>query len=84
MEGASVMGGYTERAEAAMQAGCDMVLVCNNRQGAVEVIDNAKLEQSDKSSTRLTRMVGQSFMNRSALLDTKRWSEAVDELSALV
>jgi len=84
MEGASVMGGYTERAEAAMQAGCDMVLVCNNRQGAVEVIDNAKLEQSEKSSQRLSRMVGQSFMNRSALLDTKRWAEAVDEVTALV
>jgi beta-N-acetylhexosaminidase len=84
MEGASVMGGYTERAEAAMHAGCDMVLVCNNRQGAIEVIDNAKLEQSDKSSQRLTRMVGKSFMNRSALLDTKRWAEAVDDISALV
>lgn len=84
MEGASVMGGYTERAEAAMQAGCDMVLVCNNRQGAVEVIDNAKLEKSEQSSQRLNRMVGQSFMNRSALLDTKRWAEAVDELSVLV
>ncbi|MEE9309536.1 MAG: beta-N-acetylhexosaminidase [Cocleimonas sp.] len=84
MEGASVMGGYTERAEAAMQAGCDMVLVCNNRQGAVEVIDNAKLDQSDASSTRLCRMVGKSFMNRSALLDTKQWADAVDEMTALV
>ena len=84
MEGASVMGGYTERAEAAMQAGCDMVLVCNSRLGAVEVIDNAKLEQSDQSSKRLSRMVGQSFMNRAALLGTKRWAEAVDEVSALV
>ncbi len=84
MEGASVMGGFTERAEAAMQAGCDMVLVCNNRQGAIEVIDKAKLDQSDKSSRRLARMIGKSHMNRSALLDTKRWAEAVDEISALV
>jgi len=83
MEGASVMGGYTERAEAAMQAGCDMVLVCNNRAGAIEVIDKAKFEQSDTSSQRLLRMQGQSFMNRSALLDTKQWAEAVDEITAL-
>ncbi len=83
MEGASVMGGFTERAEAAMHAGCDMVLVCNNRQGVIEVIDKAKLEQSEKSSQRLTRMIGKSHMNRSALLDTKRWAEAVDEMSAL-
>jgi len=84
MEGASVMGGYTERAEAAMQAGCDMVLVCNNRQGAIEVIDKAKLEQSERSSQRLTRMIGKSHMNRSALLDTKRWADAVDDITALV
>lgn len=39
MEGASVAGGYTERAEAALTAGCDMVLVCNVPQTADEVLD---------------------------------------------
>lgn len=84
MEGASVMGGFTERAEAAMQAGCDMILVCNNRQGAVEVIDNANIKHTEKSSTRLLNMQGQPFMNRSALLDTRKWAEAVEEMTALV
>lgn len=83
MEGASVMGGYAERAEAAMDAGCDMILVCNNRAGAIEVIDKARINQSAESSNRLLRMRGKPFMNRSALLDTKKWSEAVKGLSAL-
>ena len=84
MKGASVMGGYPERAEAAMEAGCDMVLVCNNRQGAIEVIDKAKIKQSTKSAERLMRMQGKSFMNRSALLDTRRWAEVVEKITAIV
>ncbi len=39
MEGASPMGSFSERANKAMDAGCDMVLVCNNRQAAIEVIN---------------------------------------------
>ena len=84
MEGAAGMGGFTERAEAAMDAGCDMVLVCNNRQGAIEVIDRANIKQSEISATRLLRMKGKPFMNRAALLDTKHWAEMVEDVTALV
>lgn len=84
MEGASVVGGYTERAEAAMEAGCDMILVCNNRQGAIEVIDKANIKQAPESAQRLNQMVGQSFMNRSALLDSQLWAQAVEEVTSLV
>jgi len=84
MEGASFIGGFTERAEAAMDAGCDMILVCNDRAGATEVLDNAKFKQSAQSSQRLKRMVGQTFMNRSALLDSKLWAEAVEDVTVIV
>lgn len=40
MHGASVAGNYTERAEAALTAGCDMVLACNNAAGAIHILDN--------------------------------------------
>jgi beta-N-acetylhexosaminidase len=39
MEGASVVGDVVARAEAAWDAGCDMVLVCNARDQAVKLID---------------------------------------------
>lgn len=83
MEGASVVGDYADRANAATTAGCDMVLVCNNRAGAIQVLDKAKITQTKESANRLQRMIGKPFMNRSALLDSKRWAESVDEITHL-
>lgn len=47
MEGASVAGGVVQRAEAALAAGCDMVLVCNAPQAAVELLDELKAPALD-------------------------------------
>ncbi len=39
MEGASTAGGLPERARAALDAGCDMVLLCQNPQGQDELLE---------------------------------------------
>jgi beta-N-acetylhexosaminidase len=44
MHGASLIGNIAQRAEAALGAGCDMVLVCNNPNGAAQVIDSMAIE----------------------------------------
>ncbi|QPG04545.1 beta-N-acetylhexosaminidase [Salinimonas marina] len=40
MHGASVAGDYPQRAQQALQAGCDMVLACNNTAGAIDILDH--------------------------------------------
>jgi beta-N-acetylhexosaminidase len=40
MAGASAVGGPPERARAALAAGCDMVLLCNNPEGQKQLLDS--------------------------------------------
>jgi beta-N-acetylhexosaminidase len=55
MEGAKVAGGINERAMAALEAGCDMVLVCNDPKAACELLDGLKWEMPALSMSRLAR-----------------------------
>lgn len=58
MEGASVAGGVVDRAHAALGAGCDMVLVCNNPQSADELLDKLQYTMPPVSLARLAGMHG--------------------------
>ena len=58
MEGATVAGGIVERASAALNAGCDMVLVCNKPESADELLAGLHWEMPVTSRARLIHMRG--------------------------
>ncbi len=77
MTAAGAAGDYPDRAWAALEAGCDMVLVCNNRLGAGQALE-ALLEHCDPvSQMRLVRMHGRHAVSRKDLHLDPRWKEAV-------
>ncbi|MCX7097141.1 MAG: beta-N-acetylhexosaminidase [Methylococcales bacterium] len=59
MEGAASVGGFPERARQAQDAGCDMLLVCNNPHAAEQVLEALPITQDPIREQRLQRMRGQ-------------------------
>jgi beta-N-acetylhexosaminidase len=84
MTAAAEAGGYAQRAKAALAAGCDMVLVCNHRSGAVKVLDALTDYNDPAAHVRLIRMHGRGQLTRQRLHLDPRWSQAVEALATLV
>ncbi len=83
MKGADIAGSYAQKADSALQAGCDMVLVCNSRPGALEVLDF--LESANITpSHRLSGMLARQQPDWSSLLASGRWQATVAKLEELV
>ena len=76
MQGAASAGGYVERAEAAQDAGCDMLLLCNNREGCVDVLDNANISNLSISSERLKTLLKKDNNHWSSLKSNTSWQHA--------
>jgi beta-N-acetylhexosaminidase len=73
MAGASVVGAMPERVRAALNAGCDMVPICNNREGVLQVIDSWRGSADPVRQVRLARLHGKSAPDRVALRQTAEW-----------
>lgn len=77
MEGAAVIGDPLARAEAALDAGCDMVLVCNKPESAAQVIDGLKMKADPLRHMRLVRLHGRHGFEREQLFASEEWKQAV-------
>lgn len=84
MEGATQMGSYPERAEAAIEAGCDMVLVCNSRDGAVSVLNELNVEHYHCNRASRDTMRARKAVDREALMASSRWQKTRQRLEQLI
>lgn len=83
MAGAASVGGIQQRVDAALQAGCDMILVCNEPEMARAAL--AYLESKDiPPNPRLARMRARKSWSREQLFEAKLWQQAHACVTSLV
>lgn len=80
MSGAESVGGYAERARLALDAGCDILLVCNNSAGADEVLDSLQDYNNPTSQLRMVRLHGKPDRSSCRLFASKEWQQATARL----
>jgi beta-N-acetylhexosaminidase len=83
MGGASFAGTVPERARRALQAGCDLVPICNDRAAVLATLDELQGESDPLKQVRLVRLHGRAAPGRLELQQSPRWLEcraAVDRV----
>jgi beta-N-acetylhexosaminidase len=80
MAGAAVAGSFADRAKQVLIAGCDIALVCNNRAGAVDVLDNLPINKDPELKAKLLTLAigatGKEILSRDKMRTTQRWTDA--------
>ncbi|MFQ5660436.1 MAG: beta-N-acetylhexosaminidase [Gammaproteobacteria bacterium] len=84
MAAAGVAGNYLERARASLNAGCDMVLICDNQESAIEVLEGLDLQPNPASQARLMRMHGRGpEISLAGLHENKKWQSVATAIARL-
>lgn len=80
MQAATAFGDVTQRVTLALNAGCDLALVCNDPQAADQVLSQLKIKKDSLSHARLIRMHGQPHLKYHQLASHPLWQAASQEI----
>jgi beta-N-acetylhexosaminidase len=80
MEGAAIMGSPAERSQQALDAGCDMILMCNKREAAIEVLDNLVIVDVPQA-LQLLKKQNFSYQELKAM---QEWKQAVSAMQRII
>lgn len=83
MKGADFMGDYVERSEKALNAGCDLLLLCNEPAGVVQVLDNLKYQPTQAQQDRHYSLMKRKSVSWRELEQSVRWQQAHQSLAKL-
>lgn len=81
MKATRQFGSMTKRAQLALEAGCDMVLICNDRPAAQAAVAALRDYSNPLSLVRLARLHGTGQVLRETLLASDEWQAATERLA---
>jgi beta-N-acetylhexosaminidase len=81
MKATTAFGDMPARATRALEAGCDMLLVCNDRAAAEQAVETLRGYSSPLSLVRLARLHGTRHVLRESLRASDEWQHANDALA---
>lgn len=81
MMGASTAGDYAKRAEAALNAGCNMILMCNNRNAVISSLDHLSQLDYQWDDKKLSALQGTKSYTVDELHQRSEWQEKHDFLN---
>lgn len=81
MHGATVVGDMKTRAQCALTAGCDMILVCNDRDGAIQVVEQVEMPAPQRDVQGI--MAGKPEVDWDELAQVPAWQQAQQVLSEI-
>lgn len=84
MNGATVGGSYPERARAALEAGCELLPVCNNREAVLTCLEAELPRPAARARKGAMRLHGRPAPGWEELRSTPRWRKASGALAALI
>jgi len=83
MKGADIAGSYVDKARLALSAGCDMILVCNNPQGAREVLEFMAQNPVERCE-KIGLMQASKVLDWNQLIDKRRYRDIKNRLLDVV
>jgi beta-N-acetylhexosaminidase len=81
MLGAAGMGDIVERCQRALHAGCDVLPVCNSRDGVVRLLQELRHEPDASLHLRLARMRGHARLDHDSLRASDTWQHCQQSMA---
>ncbi len=84
MEGGKIAGDHPQRVAAALTAGCDFALLCNNRDAFVKTLDNINLDKYKLTEDKVAPLRGNFSSVQTPLKNSKLWREKSNLINEFV